>query len=265
MTEKMYELTSPQKNIWLTEQYYNGTAINNICGVLVVKEILNFELFNLAINKFIENNDSFRLRFKLIDGIPYQYLSQNEFINFEFINIENTQEADLYAENIVKIPFDFYNSRLFDFKILKFSNGFGGFIVNVHHIISDAATLSFVGTEIMDVYSKLIENKEIEQKTFSYIDYINSEKEYKSSNRFLKDKEYWNNSLNPLPEVAIIPYSKDTIDSPIAGRAEFSFNKNLLDKITIFCREKNISLYNFLVSIYGIYIGRINNISTFTI
>ena len=265
MTEKMYELTSPQKNIWLTEQYYNGTAINNICGVLVVKEILNFELFNLAINKFIENNDSFRLRFKLIDGIPYQYLSQNEFINFEFINIENTQEADLYAENIVKIPFDFYNSRLFDFKILKFSNGFGGFIVNVHHIISDAATLSFVGTEIMDVYSKLIENKEIEQKTFSYIDYINSENEYKSSNRFLKDKEYWNNSLDPLPEIAIIPYSKDSIDSPIAGRAEFSFNKNLLDKITIFCREKNISLYNFLVSIYGIYIGRINNISTFTI
>ena len=30
--ENLYELTNPQKSIWLTEQYYKGTSVNNICG-----------------------------------------------------------------------------------------------------------------------------------------------------------------------------------------------------------------------------------------
>ena len=263
--KKMYELTNPQKSIWLTEQYYSNTAINNICGSLLVKENLNVELFNLAINKFVENNDSFRLHFTLNDGTPYQYLVPNEFINFEVINLNNEKEIDQVAEKIVKVPFNFYDSRLFDFKIFKLKNGFGGFIVNVHHIISDAATLSFVGTEIADIYASLINNDEIPSKSFSYIDYINSEKDYLKSNRFEKDKEYWNNLLSPLPEVATIPSSKTEEDSPIARRMEFTFGKELLEKINAFCKENKISMYNFLIAIYSIYIGRINNMDVFTL
>lgn len=263
--KKMYELTNPQKSIWLTEQYYSNTAINNICGSLLVKENLNVELFNLAINKFVENNDSFRLHFTLNDGTPYQYLVPNEFINFEVINLNNEKEIDQVAEKIVKVPFNFYDSRLFDFKIFKLKNGFGGFIVNVHHIISDAATLSFVGTEIADIYASLINNDEIPSKSFSYIDYINSEKDYLKSNRFEKDKEYWNNLLSPLPEVATIPSSKTEEDSPIAHRMEFTFGKELLEKINAFCKENKISMYNFLIAIYSIYISRINNMDVFTL
>ena len=265
MSEKMYELTNPQKSIWLTEQYYNGTAINNICGSLLVREKLNVELFNLAINKFIENNDSFRLHFTLKNGVPYQYLVQNEFINFEVVDLKDEKDISSLADVIVKVPFTFYDSKLFDFKIFKLENGFGGFVVNVHHIISDAATLSFVGTEIMDIYASLINNVEIPSKSFSYIDYINSEKDYIESNRFKKDKEYWNNLLSPLPEVATIPSNKNEKDSPASNRAEFSFDAKLLDSINDFCKQYKISMYNFLIAIYSIYIGRINNMDVFTL
>ena len=27
----VYELTNPQKSIWYTEQFYEGTTVNNIC------------------------------------------------------------------------------------------------------------------------------------------------------------------------------------------------------------------------------------------
>ena len=41
---KMYELTAPQKSIWLTEQYYKDTSINNICGSLLIKQDVNWEV-----------------------------------------------------------------------------------------------------------------------------------------------------------------------------------------------------------------------------
>ena len=36
--KKIYELTEPQKSIWVTEQFYKGSTINNICGTAIIKE-----------------------------------------------------------------------------------------------------------------------------------------------------------------------------------------------------------------------------------
>lgn len=43
MNKVLYDLTNPQKNIWITEQYYNGNPINNICGTVYIKEKLDFQ------------------------------------------------------------------------------------------------------------------------------------------------------------------------------------------------------------------------------
>ena len=55
MNKELYDLTNPQKSIWLTEQFYKGTSVNNVCGTVLIDEIINFDhLFN-AINTFINN------------------------------------------------------------------------------------------------------------------------------------------------------------------------------------------------------------------
>ena len=46
MEKKVYELTKPQKSIWHTENYYSGTNINNVCGVLAINEHVNFDILN---------------------------------------------------------------------------------------------------------------------------------------------------------------------------------------------------------------------------
>ena len=65
MLNKAYNLTTPQKAIWNTENYYNGTNINNVCGVLTINEPVNFEKLNMAIQLFIKNNDAYRTKFTI--------------------------------------------------------------------------------------------------------------------------------------------------------------------------------------------------------
>ena len=43
------------------------------------------------------------------------------------------------------------------------------------------------------------------KRLFSYVDYINAEKEYKSSKKFENDKIYWNDVFKTIPEQATIP------------------------------------------------------------
>ncbi len=41
MGKKFYNLTTPQKSIYFTEQYYNNTNINNICGSVIIQQKSN--------------------------------------------------------------------------------------------------------------------------------------------------------------------------------------------------------------------------------
>ena len=42
--EKNYQLTIPQKSIWLTERFYKADTISNISGTLLIKDSVDFEL-----------------------------------------------------------------------------------------------------------------------------------------------------------------------------------------------------------------------------
>ena len=261
----VYNLTNPQKNIWHMEQYYKGSSINNICGSVVIKEDVDLTLLSQAINEFIKNNDSFKLRIKLIDGNPYQYFINDQTYQFEIMHFKNIQDLRQTAEKMARIPFEIINAQLFNFKLFKLPNGFGGFIINGHHIISDAATFGIIGPEVVSNYSKLKKNEKISPKEYSYVDYIEAEQKYLSSPRFQKDKSFWNDLYMDVPAVATIPSSKQGNDSIEAGRLEFKFDKTLLNRINSFCKNNRISIYNFLIGVYSIYIGRINNTNKFSL
>ena len=51
MEKKFYNLSNPQKSLLLTENYYQGTNINNICGTAIIDDVLDFEKLEKAINE----------------------------------------------------------------------------------------------------------------------------------------------------------------------------------------------------------------------
>ena len=64
MKKDVYELTSPQKNIWELEQINgSGTPINHVFSMLKLRGNLDEEILAKTLNKIVEQNDSFRLKF----------------------------------------------------------------------------------------------------------------------------------------------------------------------------------------------------------
>ena len=82
MERKLFDLTSSQNSIWLTEEYMSNTNINNVGGYLYINDIVDFDALNKALNLYVEKNDALQLRFCLKDGSPKQYLEDYSFINF---------------------------------------------------------------------------------------------------------------------------------------------------------------------------------------
>ena len=265
----MGNLTNAQKSIWVTEQYYKGSSINNICGTAVIQEKVDFEKLKESIQIVCKKHDNFWLEFKLNKGNVEQVLSEKKEIQIDTINIAGKNQLELERNKIVKTRFQLENSKLFKFYIFKFIDGKGAFMLNIHHLISDAWTLALICNDIIKTYSELIQNKEVETKAiYSYIDYIKSEQQYQESEKYNKDKQYWLERFKTIPEVATIPGSiKGDIDetNPAGERKQYEISKENVEKIKKYCKENKISLYNFFMAIYAIYIGEVSNLDEFTI
>ena len=265
----MGNLTNAQKSIWVTEQYYKGSSINNICGTAVIQEKVDFEKLKESIQIVCKKHDNFWLEFKLNKGNVEQVLSEKKEIQIDTINIAGKNQLNLERDKIVKTKFKLENSKLFKFYIFKFIDGKGAFMLNIHHLISDAWTLALICNDIIKTYSELIQNKEVETKAiYSYIDYIKSEQQYQESEKYNKDKQYWLERFKTIPEVATIPGSiKGDIDetNPAGERKQYKISKENVEKIKKYCKENKISLYNFFMAIYAIYIGEVSNLDEFTI
>ena len=95
-------------------------------------------------------------------------------------------------DEIAKTPFKVEDNDLYEFYIFKMPNEKCAMMLKMHHLIADAWTFGLSSNEVMDTYYNLEHNLPLKDyNEFSYIDFINSEKEYVSSAKMLKDKEYW--------------------------------------------------------------------------
>ena len=260
MKKDLYDLTSSQDSIWLTEEYISNTSINNMGGYLYIHSKVDFKALNDAINLFIKYNDAPKLRFCIEKGIPKQYLVDYSTIDFKLVSVNSTKEAEELAQKEINTPFNIIDSKLFNFVMFKLPDGSGGFTTLFHHLISDAWNISLFLSEVMDYYSSITNQREIDSNFYpSYIDYIKSENEYKSSNRFQKDHEFWNSLFDTEPEVSHVSTNSSVSSDNLAKRITFNLNSNLYSQINQFCKDNNYSIYTFFMAIYSLYVAKINN------
>lgn len=264
--QNFYDLTNPQKSIWNIEQFYKKTSINNIGGTIFIKDIVNFDLLENAINQFISLNDSYRINLAFdSEGCIKQFFSNKTYQKFELISLNSYSQLTEKEEKLISIPFSLLNAPLYKFTMFKFPDGTGGIIMIVHHLISDAFSCNLVANKIANLYNSLITNEHKTYTPYSYINYIESESKYINSSKFEKDKKFWNTFLYNFPEPVSLSTSniKDvgTLENIDSSRQTYTIKKDLLDKIRDFCSSNKVSLYNFFMAVYSLYIGKVNDVN----
>lgn len=266
MGNVLYNLTNPQKSIWDTEKVYPNTSIDNIAATAIIEDKVDFAFFSDAINIFLQQHDAFRIKFITQNGETKQYVEPFSPLSFDIINVKSDKDVETLSDKATNYVFNLENSMLCKFQLFKYPDGHGGIVLLVHHLISDAWSCGLFISEIIDIYDKLMENKNVEIDSFSYIDYITAENEYMKSPKFEKDKLYWMEKFETIPEIATIPSMNEATDfSSKAKRKTFKIPESTINIISEFCKNNKISIYNFFMGVYSIYLSRVNNLSDFVI
>lgn len=257
---KYYPLTHPQMGIWYLEQMYPGTSIANIAGTVRIKEAVNYQLLEKAINIFVARNDGMRLRIVEENGIPRQYVSEHQYFKPSFVDFSGEAITEFYKwENeLTSNSFDQINSNLFYFAIYKIDAQEGGFYANLHHIISDAWTIVLLGRQVVDIYDNLKKGIEYgKEKNPSYFDFILKEEEYRYSEKFEEDRKFWNEKFVSLPEFMYLKPRKYNLVNPKTSRRTFTIERDLAQNIRNFCSETKASPFAVFFSAMVVYLNRV--------
>ena len=257
---KFYELSNAQKNILDTELYFSSSNLNNMGGYVFINEKVNFEVLENAINIYINKNDALRLKICKKGDNYVQYLENNIAFHFDIVNVKNKTELEKLSQNLLEEPFTLLDSFLFSFTFFKLPSGFGGFNVMLHHFISDAWNMGLLISEIMNLYSELLDSKSINlEPNPSYLEYIESQNNYIVSDRYKKDKQFWNNYFSNEPQISLLSNKKMSKIATKAKRKTFTLPVDLYSKISDFSKEVNCSAYTFFMAVFSLYLSKINN------
>ena len=260
----VYDLTNPQRSIWMTEQFYNDTNINNIVGCIKINKNADFQALEKAFNCFVMRNEAFKTKIVLEGSVPKQFFDDFVYENIEIVDIKDDLQLLEFEASFPKKTVDVLNNNNFLFltKLLRLPDGSGVLVLTVHHLISDAWTMSLYLEEIYETYYQLVEGKEVSlDPKPSYRDFIKAQNDYMKSAKFEKDREFWQKEFEVLPNV--ISFKNNTKVSIQANRKIYTFDKSIEEKILTFCKENNISDYVFLLSIFCIYFSNIFNCDNF--
>ncbi|NLL52111.1 MAG: amino acid adenylation domain-containing protein, partial [Peptococcaceae bacterium] len=188
-----------------------------------------------------------------------------EFRDFSYSQGDN--DYINWFNNFSKQAFPLYDSKLYKFVLIKLNNSQGGFIFKCHHLISDAWSYILTLNKILETYNSMCEGSLVEplEKTVnkSYQQHILKEQNYFTSERFAKDRAYWQKTLEQATETNL--YDNGNRNGFKAIRKQFTLPPQLYGRIMDFCKEHEVTPFILFASLLAIFYWKTKEKSTVTL
>jgi len=251
-----YDLSHAQRRLWILGQMEGGGFAGNVPGAYLIRGDLNVAALNKVFQTLIKRHESLRTTFIPVAGEPKQMI--HDEIDFILEEIDLSAELNLklareFAGKEAYKTFDLSAAPLFRAKLLKTAADQFVFLMNMHHIISDAWSLDMMAEEILmlyQAYSKSDGNP-LPPLKIQYKDFAAWQNDLLEGDSAKELKEYWLQKLSgrlpvldlqaDFPRPAVKTFNGDTIISSIDRESTSALNK--------LARDNNASLFMVLVSL----------------
>lgn len=255
------DLTFPQKNIFMVDLVNKNTPLNVIAAVLKIDKNFKEDILVDVINELYRINDAVRIN--VIPGeSPKQIIKEykKEDITITSLIDKNKDEIQNYLNELTGKEMDIYGDSLIYMEIIKTKEDSGMVYLKMHHIISDAWTFMQITSQLINLYNQMLSKGTMELNVPSYLEFINSEKEYINSEKYLKDEEFWKEYMNGTLEPVSLKEKSSKISSS-AKRYSVTLDKSLNDKILSFAKENRVSPYTMMLSALATYVYRVKDVN----
>lgn len=279
---KYYPLTTGQMILMLSQKYSMKKQINNVCATIHivndVDEALLVQSITLAMMRF----PSMNCRLTERDGKVVQYFCDEfpgalEIVDMTSATPEQIQErVDKWSST--PFPNKGYDVPLNRVKLIRMPDGTITMYLCICHLIMDAYSLAGCVVYIEQIYQALRDGLPIPTLQSTPIECYESDYAYFSSDRYARDKEYWEKETSEEPHFTSLngvtgkEFIKDKrygttlrLWHVAADQINLRIPKELVDAVQNYAMGRRISPQCMYLLAMRTYLGKVNQTNDVTI
>ncbi|MBG9771218.1 peptide synthetase, partial [Bacillus vallismortis] len=249
-----YPVSSPQKRMYVLQQLEGAQTSYNMPAVLRLTGELDVERLNSVMQQLMQRHEAFRTTFELKDGETVQRIWEEAECEMAYFEAAE-EETERIVSEFIK-PFRIDRLPLFRMGLIKHSDTEHVLLFDMHHIISDGASVGVLIEEL----SKLYDGEIVEPLRIQYKDYAVWQQQFIQSELYKKQEEHWLKELEGELPVLTLPtdYSRPAVQTFAGDRIAFSLEAGKIDALRRLAKETDSTLYMVLLASYSAFLSKLS-------
>lgn len=259
-------LASPQLRVWLIEQM-GGDSRSYVISIGVrIKGPLDIELLRKALAALGERHPVLRTRIEVVDGDQMQLVGEYQDV-LEVADLSTAADplaaAQASISERLRTPCDPATDPLWRAHLLATGHDEYVFVLALHHLAGDGASLSILARDLAEFYAALKADRRpaLPPLKFSYLDWARWQRTLAESPQADEQLEFWREELADLPAQTELPFDRPRPARPKQTADELSFDiePQTVEKLKRLAQEHRCSMFSILCSAFGALISRYGN------
>ncbi|MDQ0703047.1 arthrofactin-type cyclic lipopeptide synthetase A [Pseudomonas sp. W3I7] len=253
-----FPLTAAQQDIWLDQLRTGDSPLYNIGGYVDFAGPLVPELVQRAVELLVAKHDALRTQLHSdADGLPRQTFDAALTVQVprhDFCALQDPQAAShaLMQAQMAR-PYAMSGEPLFRFFLVKLDDDHYRLGTQAHHLILDGWGFGQMLQSLARLYTDLEQGRQPESYAPSYIDFIDTDQRYQESARYARDRAYWLDKYQVLPEPLLTP--RHNAPAPSNTWVE-AFPVTLLNRMEQVANRYQASAFHVLLAALYVYFTR---------
>jgi L-serine---[L-seryl-carrier protein] ligase len=261
----LFPLTVAQRGLWMTQKITPG-AILNIAEAVEICGPIKPEIFRRALHQVAAEAEQLRVCVVEQNGKPRQVLRPVYPGDFPYVDMSG--EADPRAAiqtwmmHEVTQPVDLGKDPLWVSALLKASDDCYFWYQRAHHIVYDGYGGGLVARRLAELYTAYTRGESPKPKCFCTVEaMVEAEGSYRNSDRFHRDREYWQQQLAQLPEAVTLSHSprRHGLSSELRRSVGY-LSSETARQLAEFGKSTDASLPQVLISLVAAYYQRVTGV-----
>ncbi|MEU0171318.1 amino acid adenylation domain-containing protein, partial [Streptomyces iakyrus] len=200
------ELTAGQLAVWYAQQLDPGNPVYNVGEYVEIRGPLDVGLFTQALRRTMDDAETARLRFRLVDGVPRQHLGDADEHPVEILDLTAEPDPRAAAEawmlGRMRLPMDVLGGPLTRYGVIKVGPDRHYWMHCAHHLVMDGHSGRLFADRLAHNYTALAEGRDPQQdRTMEPIAVLlDEDRAYRSSPALAEDRAYWTGALSDIPQ-----------------------------------------------------------------
>ena len=260
--------TSLQQRLWFIDQLESGSSAYHIAVGWRLEGPLDEANLKDSLNAILERHESLRTTFVTVEGELRQEVGPQGTFALRVVDLTGLVESDrehevrLQKQEEVHTPFDLRSGPLLRGRLLRLNPREHVLLVTMHHIISDAWSISVLIAELSEGYAARIQGRccLLDALPVQYGDYAQWQRQRLNGPGLAGQLRYWTTQLKDAPLQLELPTDRHrpAVQTYRGANVEIVLDKRLTGDLKAFASRHGLTLFMVLYAGWAAFLARIS-------